>query len=93
MHWSNEKVEIEIQPGVMAKKEVWKWLREIVQQAQQAEPPCPNIDLIIYLAFKCCANDHGQQPVGDHDLKLTAAVLAAQDGLWSIVAYELDHDV
>jgi hypothetical protein len=91
-HWSNEEVKIEFPPGVTDKKKVWRWLREIVQMAHEAEPPAPNADLIIYLAFKCCADDHNG-PVTDHKDKLTAAYIAARGGQWNVVTYELDHDV
>ena len=90
MHWSNETVQIVFPGGVVESKKVWQWLDEIVQRAHQAHPP--NIDLIIHLAIKCCADDHNGNVPG-HDAKLSAAVIAARDGLWSIVAYELDHDV
>jgi len=95
--WSNEDVKITFFPsGVEEEQPVWRWLNEIVQLAQQVEPPPPNIDLIIYLAFKCCADCHpepGQKGVLPHKASLSAAVTAARQFQWSIVAFELDHDV
>ena len=95
-HWSNEEVTIKFFPsGVEETQKVWKWLNEIVQLAQQAEPPPPNLDLIIFLAFKCCSDDHipGSPPQEAHKQHLRDAVKAARQDQWSIVAYELDHDV
>ena len=96
-HWSNEDVTIKFFPlGVEEMQPVWRWLNEIVQLAEQADPPPPNIDLIIYLAFKCCADCHpepGDKPDAAHKIALRAAVTAARQFQWSIVAFELDHDV
>ena len=94
MHWSNVDVTISFPGGPEEEQKVWRWLSEIVQLAHQAQPAPPNVDLIIYLAFKCCANDHSNSPdPGDHKEYLRRAVRAARQVQWSIVAYELDHDV
>lgn len=96
-HWSNEDVTIKFFPsGVEETQKVWRWLEEIVQSAHVAEPPPPNIDLIIFLALKCCADCHpkpGDKDLDDHKIALRAAVTAARNQQWSIVAFELDHDV
>lgn len=94
MHWSNADVTISFPGGPDEELKVWQWLNEIVQAAQQAEPPPPNRDLIVYLAFKCCADDHNASPpTADHKEFLRRAVRAGRMEQWSIVAYELDHDV
>ena len=68
----------------------WQVLAEIVHKAHLAN--APNIDLIIYLALKCAANDHGGNVV-NHSAKVLSALNAADLGWWGVVANELDHDV
>lgn len=70
----------------------WQILNEIVFRAHGAAPV--NIDLIVWLAFKCAANDHAHHPhpFPLNDLHVINALNAAKIGQWGVVERELDHD-